>query len=78
LFQRSCWPNLDQEETPLGAQSAKTLTNFHIERPTWFDLAHRKRDAAVFAAYGCDPGMSDEQILEKLLALNLSRANRLP
>jgi len=27
----------------------------------------------VFAAYGWDPAMSDEEILEKLLALNLER-----
>jgi hypothetical protein len=31
-------------------------------------------DEAVFAAYGWDPCLSDEQILEKLLALNLERA----
>jgi len=52
----------------------RTLTNLYNERPTWLDLAHRKLDEAVFAAYGWDPGMSDEQILEKLLALNLERA----
>jgi hypothetical protein len=31
-------------------------------------------DAAVFAAYGWPAGLTDEQILEKLLALNLERA----
>ncbi len=53
---------------------ARTLTNLYNERPTWLDLAHRKLDEAVFAAYGWDPGLSDEEILEKLLALNLERA----
>ena len=31
-------------------------------------------DAAVAAAYGFDVDLTDEQILEKLLALNLERA----
>jgi hypothetical protein len=51
----------------------RTLTNLYNERPTWLDLAHRKLDEAVFAAYGWDPGMSDEEILAKLLELNLER-----
>jgi hypothetical protein len=53
---------------------ARTLTNLYNERPTWLDLAHKKLDAAVFAAYGWEPTMGDEEILEKLLALNLERA----
>ena len=52
----------------------RTLTNLYNQRPTWLDLAHKKLDQAVFAAYGWDPGMSDEQLLEKLLALNLALA----
>jgi hypothetical protein len=42
--------------------------------PTWLDLAHKKLDAAVFAAYGWSDGLSDEQILQHLLDLNLERA----
>lgn len=52
----------------------RTLTNLYNQRPTWLALAHEKLDAAVFAAYGWDPGMSDEQLLEALLALNLERS----
>ena len=52
----------------------RTLTNLYTARPTWLDLAHKKLDAAVFAAYGWPSTLSDEQILEKLLALNLARA----
>ena len=52
----------------------RTLTNLYNQRPTWLDLTHRKLDEAVFAAYGWDPGTSDEEILERLLALNLERA----
>ncbi|OYW05420.1 MAG: hypothetical protein B7Z61_06205 [Acidobacteria bacterium 37-71-11] len=53
---------------------ARTLTNLYNQRPTWLALAHAKLDAAVFAAYGWDPAMTDEQLLESLLALNLERA----
>jgi len=35
--------------------------------------AHKRLDAAVFAAYGWKSDLSDEEILEKLLALNLER-----
>jgi len=52
----------------------RTLTNLYNARPTWLDLAHKKLDAAVFAAYGWPETLSDEQILENLLALNLDRA----
>ena len=51
-----------------------TLTNLYNVRPTWLDNAHRKLDAAVFAAYGWPTGLSDDEILARLLALNLARA----
>ena len=35
---------------------------------------HKKLDAAVAAAYGRPADLTDEQILERLLALNLERA----
>lgn len=38
--------------------------------------AHRRLDAAVFAAYGWPADLDDEAILERLLALNLERAGR--
>jgi len=43
-------------------------------RPTWLDLAHKRLDEAVFAAYGWKSDLSDEEILEKLLSLNLERS----
>jgi hypothetical protein len=52
----------------------RTLTNLYNQRPTWLDLAHQKLDAAVFAAYGWDPAISDEELLERLLAMNLERS----
>jgi hypothetical protein len=58
-------------ESPLPK---RTLTNFYNQRPTWLDNAHRKLDAAVFAAYGWPVDLSDDEILARLLALNLERA----
>jgi hypothetical protein len=71
------WPRLVAKD-PDCAESLKkrTLTNLYNQRPAWLDMAHKKLDAAVFAAYGWDPGISDEQLLEKLLALNLERAGK--
>lgn len=34
---------------------------------------HKKLDEAVFAAYGWKSDLTDEEILEKLLSLNLER-----
>ena len=55
----------------------RTLTNLYNARPAWLDLAHRELDKTVAAAYGWadyTPGMPDEEILRRLLALNLQRA----
>ena len=43
----------------------RTLTNLYNQRPTWLDLAHKKLDAAVFAAYGWKNDLTDEEILER-------------
>jgi hypothetical protein len=69
------YPRLVPKDAECAANlKARTLTNLYNQRPTWLALAHEKLDAAVFAAYGWDPAMSDEQLLESLLALNLERA----
>lgn len=52
----------------------RTLTNLYNERPAWLDLAHKRLDAAVFAAYGWPVDLSDDELLAKLLAHNLERA----
>lgn len=52
----------------------RTLTNLYNERPTWLDLAHKKLDRAVFDAYGWPHDIGEEEILERLLALNLERS----
>jgi len=56
----------------------RTLTNLYNARPTWLDLAHSKLDRAVIDAYGWPHDISDEQILERLLALNLEREPAYP
>ena len=68
-------PRLEPRDADCAARlKLRTLTNLYNERPTWLDLAHKKLDAAVAAAYGWPPDLTDEQILERLLALNLERA----
>ena len=57
-----------------GGGKNRTLTNLYNQRPTWLQLAHEKLDHAVLDAYGWPHDISDEEILEKLLALNLERA----
>jgi type II restriction/modification system DNA methylase subunit YeeA len=55
---------------------SRTLTNLYNQRPAWLNMAHRALDAAVAAAYGWTdytPDMTDEEILRRLLALNLGR-----
>jgi type II restriction/modification system DNA methylase subunit YeeA len=63
---------------PPGADPAllrgRTLTNLYNERPTWLDNAHERLDQAVHAAYGWPYPLRDEEILERLIDLNLSRS----
>jgi type II restriction/modification system DNA methylase subunit YeeA len=50
----------------------RTLTNLYNQRPAWLDHAHRRLDEAVFAAYGWPADLTDDQLLAKLLELNLA------
>jgi hypothetical protein len=69
------YPRLEPRDGDCAAKlKDRTLTKLYNERPAWLDLAHKKLDAAVAAAYGWPADLSDEAILEKLLALNLERA----
>ncbi|MCE9549787.1 MAG: class I SAM-dependent DNA methyltransferase [Betaproteobacteria bacterium] len=55
----------------------RTLTNLYNARPAWLDNAHKALDAAVAKAYNWNdytPDMPDEEILRRLLALNLARS----
>ena len=68
----------DRWLNPEGASEAelkkRTLTNLYNECPTWLVLAHEKLDRAVLDAYGWPQDLSDEELLERLLALNLKRS----
>lgn len=56
------------------ARDALTSKSRLAERmPCWLTMAHEKLDAAVAAAYGWEAGLPDEQVLERLLRLNLER-----
>jgi hypothetical protein len=71
------WPRVVPRDPDCAASlSKRTLTNLYNQHPAWLDLAHKKLDAAVFAAYGWDAGISDEELLERLLRLNLERADK--
>ncbi len=57
----------------------RTLTKLYNQRPAWLDSAHKALDVAVAHAYGWTDytaTMPDEEILKRLLALNLERASR--
>ena len=54
-----------------------TLTKLYNQHPAWLDAAHKALDLAVAAAYGWvdySADMADEDILKRLLALNLARS----
>ena len=53
----------------------RTLTNLYNQRPAWLEHAHRRLDDSVAAAYGLPADLPDEEILARLLALNLERSN---
>jgi hypothetical protein len=70
------YPRLVPRDAASAAQLARrTLTNLYNQRPAWLEHAHRRLDAAVSAAYGFDPTLPDDEILARLLALNLERAS---
>ena len=52
----------------------RTLTKLYNARPPWLALAHQRLDTAVAAAYAWPPDLPDEEILTRLLALNLALA----
>ncbi len=55
----------------------RTLTKLYNARPAWLAAAHQALDEAVATAYGWadyTADMPDEEILKRLLALNLQRA----
>lgn len=70
-------PKSTLSEAQMKDLQKRTLTNLYNARPAWLDQAHKTLDRAVAAAYGWadyTPDMPDEEILKRLLVLNLERA----
>jgi hypothetical protein len=64
-------------EQDLKALQKRTLTNLYNAKPAWLTMAHQQLDLAVAAVYGWTdytPDMPDDEILKRLLALNLARS----
>jgi type II restriction/modification system DNA methylase subunit YeeA len=74
--QRDRWLNPPNAGPEVLAK--RTLTNLYNDltagKCAWLENAHRKLDEAVFAAYGWPVALTDQEILERLLALNRARA----
>jgi hypothetical protein len=71
------YPRLVAKDADCATKLKKrTLTNLYNERPAWLANAHKRLDEAVFAAYEWKADLSDDELLAKLLALNLERAGR--
>jgi hypothetical protein len=70
-------PKPSINEVDLKALQKRTLTNLYNAKPAWLQMAHQQLDQAVAAAYGWadyTPNMPDDEILKRLLALNLARS----
>ena len=70
----SGYPKRPEPRDEAAAQELRkrTLTALYNTRPQWLTDAHAALDTAVAAAYGWDIAISDEEALQKLLALNLA------
>ena len=73
LDQLRCgWLNPDGMD--VGGLATRTLTNLYNQRPTWLAQAHENLDRSVHAAYGWEYPLADDEVLSRLLALNLARS----
>lgn len=69
-------PRPELSEADAKALQQRTLTRLYNQRPAWLAQAHEQLDAAVATAYGWSDysaSMPDDEILKRLLALNLER-----
>ncbi len=69
---RSGWLN------PTGASESelrkRTLTNLYNQEPSWLAQAHERLDRAVHAAYGWEYPLDPDDVLARLVELNLTRS----
>jgi len=77
-MERSPYPDRIVARPGFEAVVAKrTLTNLYNQRPAWLAQAHDTLDAALASAYGWvdwTAAMGDDEILRRLLAINVQRA----
>ena len=62
-----------RSENAANTLKKRTLTNLYNDRPKWLLDAHASLDAAVADAYGWDPNITEEEFLQELIAINLSK-----
>ena len=65
-----------RDKKAAAALEKRTLTNLYNARPQWLVDAHAQLDAAVAAAYGWPADITDDAVLNRLLARN--RASSIP
>jgi hypothetical protein len=79
-LQRKRWLDT-QEDTQDQISEGRTLTDLYNDSPPWLRLTHERLDEAVFAAYGWHERphtLSDQNVLGRLLDLNLRRQSPTP
>jgi hypothetical protein len=62
-----------RDEEAARQLARRTLTNLYNQRPAWLAHAHAQLDAAVASAYGFPENLPDEEILARLLELNMRK-----
>ena len=67
---------LNPPDLPADQLKKRTLTNLYNTRPTWLQQAHQRLDQAVLDAYNWPHNLTEAAILERLLVLNLERAEQ--
>ena len=50
----------------------RSMTSLYNENPPWLQTAHAELDAAVADAYGWPADLADDEILRRLVRLNVS------
>jgi hypothetical protein len=64
---------LDPEGWSELRKKRRTLTNLYNERPQWLLDVHERVDRAVLAAYGWPSDIARDDLLKRLLEVNLAR-----
>ncbi len=66
-------------QNPVGASpeelEQRTLTKLYNAKPSWLRDAHTTLDHDVLSAYTWPHDITDDDLLARLLALNLNRAD---